>query len=603
MLPESLIPTPLIHIHERPPVIIAVPRAPGRFRGLQILSVLLGLLARLGWWRLTGQLNPKKAGAETRRRLERLGGMWIKFGQLMSMRVDLFSGEFWGELSQLQDRAHGFPSEHARAIIAQELGGPIEGYFSELDAEPVAAASTAQVHRARLLKEGVEVAVKVQRPDIARSTAQDMKLFASIVRFLEIFGIASYLQWGRMKKELQQIIAEELDFRYEASSIRRMRHSLKKHHIYIPKPFAAISTTRMLVTEFLRGVPMSDYIHMLSNDSARVAAWREENGINPDYVGRHLALSLLRQIFEDNLYHGDLHPGNIMLLRDNRTALIDLGTVGITDNEFLGRYRIFIRSVGELNFAKAADALLLLGDVVPAENLNNLRTELIQILRVWSFRTYVTNLPFQDRSLSTVSTALLQILAAAKVTPDWSFLRIRRTEYTLDRSIIYLAPDINYPKIARHYFRRSDGRRLKHFIAHGPARAAEGLITAVHMGRHALEETLFTESVIRRDAITLESSLSIASYFVKVLLSQLIVGLVVFGLLAAACFLYQRSTASVGPPLGALFQDLFGHVPKLGSLTWLLILAADVYLLWIVRRLRARLRAGQAEAWTKREFK
>src|SRR6516165_12824408 len=125
MLPERLVPTPLVFTDEHP-VIITIPIAPSSFRGLEILSVLLVLFAKLWWWRLTGRFNPAKAGAETRRRLEQLGGMWIKLGQLLSLRVDLFSKEFWTELSQLQDRAHGYPPNQARAIIEEELRCPIE---------------------------------------------------------------------------------------------------------------------------------------------------------------------------------------------------------------------------------------------------------------------------------------------------------------------------------------------------------------------------------------------------------------------------------------------------------------------------------------------
>ncbi|HTG03210.1 MAG TPA: AarF/ABC1/UbiB kinase family protein [Bradyrhizobium sp.] len=589
MLPEDLVPTPLIRSDEWPAIVITAPDPSLHFRSLRIVIVLLGLVVRLGWWRLSRRYDPKKAGLETRRRLEQLGGMWIKVGQLLSLRVDLFSNEFWAELSRLQDHAHGFLAAKARATVEEDLGGAIENFFSEFDPEPFAAASTAQVHRARLLDNGVEVAVKVRRPEIEGQIESEMKLLGRIVWVLETFGIASFLHWNAMKKELQQIMLEEIDFRYEASTISRIARTLKKHRVYVPEVFKAVCTKRVLVTELLRGVLMSDYINMLGKDPARVAAWREENDIDPDRIGHRLLFSLLRQIFEDNLYHGDLHPGNIMLLRNNRAALIDLGAVGFTDKEFLGRYHLFLRSVGELDFAKAADALLLLGDNVPIDNLDPLRTELIRVLRNWSLRTHASALPFHDRSISMVSTKLLQILASAEVTPDWSFLRIRRAEHTLDASIIHLVPDVNYSKIAKRYFRGYDRRRLERFVVNGPARVATGVIDAVEMGDHAIEQTLFTASVVRRDALVLEASISKFSYIFVVLFTQFIIALVLAGVVSLICFMHQHPVAGISALTEPLYFDLFDVVPQLSPSSWLLILFGDAYLVWIAWRLRSRL--------------
>jgi ubiquinone biosynthesis protein len=590
MLPEGLIPTPLLRNDERLPIEITVRSAPSKFRSLQILAVISGLLARVCWWRITRRYSPEKAGAETRRRLEHLGGMWIKLGQLLSLRVDLFSNEFWSELSQLQDRAQGFSPAVARASVEEQLGGPVENYFSEFDPEPFAAASTAQVHRARLRQNGIEVAVKVQRPDISRSVTRDMELINRAAKLLELLGIAPHLHWNRMRKELQQIMKEEVDYRYEASNLRRMSRSLKRHRVRVPDVFSDLCTKRILVTELLRGVLMSDYIFMSTKDPARLSAWRKENGVEPESVGRRLIYSLLRQIFEDNLYHGDLHPGNIMLLRDSRVALIDLGTVGFTDNQFLGRYHLFVRSVGTLDFAKAADSLLLLSDAVPDECVSWLRAEMIQTLRNWSLRTHVTTLPFQERSISLVATSMVQILAAAKVAPDWSFLRIRRAEHTLDASIIHLAPRTNYTKIARRYFQRYDSRRLEQFVADGPARAAGGAVAAVEMGYYALEKTLFTASVVRHDALAIESSISQSTYFFKVVLTQMIVTLVAIGLAAIICLVHQHPIRAGHALTESLYPHLFDNAPQLDSSTWLWVLAACVYLIVVTWRLRAKFR-------------
>src|SRR5262245_29480650 len=158
MLNPDLIPTRLIEEEEKPPIIIETPLKPSRWRllylGWVFLRFFMGILVLFLRRRMTG----RTFGRRLRREFEKLGGLWIKFGQLLSLRSDVFPREFCVELARLQDQVAGFPAEQARQIIKEELGAPVEVLFEPFEDKPFAAASVGQIHRARLRSEGVWVA-------------------------------------------------------------------------------------------------------------------------------------------------------------------------------------------------------------------------------------------------------------------------------------------------------------------------------------------------------------------------------------------------------------------------------------------------------------
>lgn len=596
MLKENLVPTRLIPTAERRAVITARTVAPPRLRELHIVVRLVALALGLAWLRLVRRYTDAEAGRRTRVLLERLGGLWIKVGQILSLRLDLFPQAFCAELRRLQDQATGFPPEEAFRILEAELGRPLHLCFSEIEEHPHAAASTAQVHRARLLEDGVLVAVKVQRPHVAESVRREMKVFARLVRAVEVFGVASHMRWRGMMHEIEQIMVEELDFRYEASNLARMAKTLRHHHIHVPVVFSRFSTARVLVTEFVEGVLMSDYIQVAAADPHRLLAWLAENDVEPDRVGRRLVTSLLRQTFEDNLYHGDLHPGNIMLLRESRVALIDLGTVGVTDGDFLAKYYVFMRALGEGSFAKAADTLLLLGSNVPPARVDDMREELVRAMRSWTARTYVQSLPYHEKSVSTVAAALVRILASYQSSPDWAFLRVLRAEQTLDASLIHLMPGSNYTKLLGRYVRRAERRRLRSLGRDGrlAAKLWSALGAGASLAEDAVETSALTAATVRREALSLEATTGKAAYALELVCRHAAAMLLFGAVMLGVAYLGQHHPAWLPWGIDVRFAAALSAIPRLDPLWWIALLAIDLYLWRLMRRLGARFGAKEA---------
>src|SRR5262249_24032011 len=210
-------------------------------------------------------------------------------------------------------------------------------------------------HRARLRATGQAVAIKVRRPHVAHAMESDLRFVRALCGVFDFLGILREAHLGDFIQELTSAMREELDYRLEATSLQRMRRSLRGHGVDVPEVFVRFSSARVLTMEFVDGVSMAEFIAMREADPERVTLWLAENRIKPRRVGRLLHASLMRQIVEDNLFHGDLHPGNVILLRRSRVALVDFGSIGSLEARFRTLYRLLNRSMADRDFEKTSD--------------------------------------------------------------------------------------------------------------------------------------------------------------------------------------------------------------------------------------------------------
>jgi ubiquinone biosynthesis protein len=574
MLDPALIPTRLIEATEKPPVPIEIPHEPGRFRVLYLAYVFSRFCLSLGWDMLRGRLTRQSFARKLRKEFERLGGLWIKFGQLMSLRSDVFPREFCVEMARLQDQASGFPTEMARQIVREELGSAAEDLFDYFEDEPIAAASVGQIYRARLKHDGTWVAIKVQRPFITWYFYRDMSFVRRLVSLVKRLWFMPDLHWEEMLWELRQILAEEIDFRFEAASTRRMRQNLRRHGIYAPKVFSELCTRKIMVTEFIHAVLMADYIRMLHTDPKRVAAWCLQNNVDPRKLGWRMYNSMWRQMLEDNLFHGDMHPGNIILLRDSRMALIDFGTVGSMEKEYQQKYLLLIRAMAEMDFAKAADLLLMLSGALPPQDLAEVKQKLIRALREWEQRTYIPGLPYREKSMTAVANDLIKTLFQYECSADWSFLRITRAQETVDQSLLHLNPDANYTKLTRKYFQRADWRQRRRMgqpksISSFFRQLVEGLTLPTRLAENAV----FQGWIIRRQAQVFRGGTSKVAYFFAVLFSRAALALMLGSTYFVSVFLHQKHEHLLPNVLASIFGGALDAFPKLTYPIWIVFLA------------------------------
>jgi ubiquinone biosynthesis protein len=456
------------------------------------------------WLRLRRQYTPQASARRLRILIEDMGALWIKVGQLVSLRTDFLSPAMADELSKLQFRTIGFPPEESRQIIRTELGADPDEIFADFDEVPFAAASICQVHMGRLRDSGLQVAIKVQRPYVALDLDRDFRLIERLLGMLNRFKIMPHLKWDSLLWELRQVLREEVDYRYEASNLRRMRKSLKPHGIYVPKVFEDISTQRVLVMEYVPGVLMSDYVEALRGDRPRLDAWLRENNVDPGKVGTRIFRSFFRQLMEDNLFHSDLHPGNVLLLRDSQVCLIDLGSIGSNDINFLRLYALNMAAVGRRDYHRAIDYVFLLCEELPLVDLAPLKAEVIRCYRDWDAKLALDDVPYHERSIASVGGASGKVLIDHKVAASWQFLKISRTWTTLDAALNFLLPEANYVKLIGGYFKEAKERQTQRMKKLG----ASGL--AVRTYSEFAEAGMLHGSTMRRKARDFEGWVGLA---------------------------------------------------------------------------------------------
>lgn len=286
------------------------------------------VIARLGAAVVAWQLAKRRRGPDEARRVislrlrraaEALGPTYIKLGQIISAGEGLFPAELVSEFRLLRDRVAPEPFAAVRAVVEADLGRPLEHVFASFAEEPLAAASIAQVHVARL-RTGEEVVVKVQRPDVARRVRQDLRALAWLAPHLVgRIPVASLANPPALVELFAETISEELDFRLEAENmldIARVLVELGQRGYVIPRPHPTLVTKRVLVMERLSGFAFDD-----------VAGMRAA-GVDTEAVIRTGMIAFMEGALIHGIFHGDLHGGNLFVMADGRTALLDFGITG-----------------------------------------------------------------------------------------------------------------------------------------------------------------------------------------------------------------------------------------------------------------------------------
>lgn len=262
---------------------------------------------------------------------EEAGGSFVKFGQLLAVRVDVLPKEYALEMIGLFDNVKPFPYEQVERIFLQELGATPQKIFKDFQKKPFASASFGQVHGAKLEDDHI-VAVKVLRPGIENKVTVDFLLIDILAFFADIFFKIDALPWKEFAKEFKRWTRNELDYQIEAENMQKMHKNVFiNKDVVIPKVYPQISTKKILVEDYIEGIPLSRVLIGLK-DGRLTPEKLEKRGINIKKVPSIYTQEFLRQFFMDDIFHADPHPGNILILKNDKIALLDFGIIGETIN-------------------------------------------------------------------------------------------------------------------------------------------------------------------------------------------------------------------------------------------------------------------------------
>jgi ubiquinone biosynthesis protein len=317
----------------------------------------------------------KAVGADTHKPeelaedLERMGPTYVKLGQILSSRPDLVPDAYLKALTRLQDKVKPFPFEEVEKTVQTELGARISKAFSEFETEPLAAASLGQVHRAAL-RDGRQVVVKVQRPEIRKQIAEDMEVIDEIVSFLNKhtrFG--RQFQIHKLFEEFQRTLRHELDYQREAINMTVLAENLEEFPlIQVPLPVENYTTRSVLTMDYIRGRKITKLSPLIRLD------------LKGEQLAEELFKAYLKQVLVDGIFHADPHPGNVFLTDDYRIALLDVGMVGRTTPAMQERLLKLLLAVSEINGDEAAEIIIQTSERTEEFDENELRRRINTLL-------------------------------------------------------------------------------------------------------------------------------------------------------------------------------------------------------------------------------
>ncbi len=369
--------------------------------GLKRFGVITGVMIRHGFGDILDRILPQKrdngktclksasydkksfpSPQRVRMALEELGPSFIKLGQILSVRADIFPASYTEEFKKLQDQVPPVSFDKVKNVIETELGLPLNGLFSDFSQVSIAAASVAQVHKARL-KTGEKVAVKVIRPGIEKKIKEDIGIMYFFAERMEkTFEIGRIIGAVNLVREFEKTIFKELDMFTEAGNMERFAANFRDiDEIYIAKVYWSHTSRSVLTMEYIPGIKM-DQVEEI-----------KKAGIDPRQVAMTGLRSFSRQLMDFGFFHADPHPGNTIVMYDGRVSLVDFGIISYLDEETMLEIANIFLGYAEHDYDMVMDAFISAG-IIDEENID-----------LKSFKTDLKDMsePFYGRSLSTIS--------------------------------------------------------------------------------------------------------------------------------------------------------------------------------------------------------
>jgi ubiquinone biosynthesis protein len=337
-----------------------------------------------------------------------LGPIFIKFAQQLSVRPDLLPQQIIQELSELQDNAQPFEASMARSLIEEELGKSIDEMCCSFEDIPIGSASVSQVHKATL-KDGTEVAIKVARPDLDKQLVTDLEILTGLASLLEArIPESRRFKPSKLVEEFAHVIRSESNFKKEIQSIQRFRKSLKGNDlILVPKVFETFSTRKVLTLEYIRG-------KRLSSEACNCFSRERRTELVSAYCR-----NMLHSIFVMGFFHGDPHPGNVLITDQGNLAILDFGAMGRLESRRRLQVLKFLLAI----FDKDLDSLtrVLRENQVLSRNIDEI-----------SFRNQIAEVLDEHLSVSFASINLSKLLGDI-------FSVVRKFEITPPADLLFVA--------------------------------------------------------------------------------------------------------------------------------------------------------------------
>lgn len=530
-------------------------------RTIQVIVILLPVVVRARFVQIRSRFVAKRPDSDRelaralRRVLVRLGGAFVKFGQLLAMRPDLLSQDYIDELSELLDRVPPFSNTMVPDIIRASLGSDPGELFASFSDEPVAAASFAQVYKA-VTKDNFTVAVKIQRPGVAELALLDLRIATTLAAFVDFLGIFNRVRISPIVNEFSVFTREELDYTLEGAHFDLMSSwSTSEGALTVPRVYWDLTTDKILTTDFLTGEWISDLIRAIDIDIGSADAKLAELDTDRNQVAARVFDNALIQAFRFGYFHADPHAGNLVVLQGGTIAYVDFGIVGYLDSEFRTRQLLILEALRNGDLDAYANAVLTLL-TPPPENVDLAAFVILvkQNARTWLTAAFNPHAMLHDRSIASLFTR--NLLAARKMGLSFQTAAIRyyRAISVSELIVLKLNPDFDIRSALTEFTRRE---LANEFVEHSSPASMYHLlgtvrqlaITAPSQILKALTLANATPRIARRTV----SGVATATYWIFYVLSILLFVAAILSLTTSISAAFVLITGPNAPFVSALF--------------------------------------------------
>ncbi|MCA0154246.1 ABC1 kinase family protein [Winogradskyella vincentii] len=373
---------------------------------------------------------------------EELGPTFVKFGQILSNRPDLIPLELTFELEKLQDNVPPMSEEEARRVVETELKNDVNTLFAWFDPKPFASASMAQVHKVTL-HSGKRVALKVQRSGIGEVIEEDIKVMYKIAEVLEnrMPSLKSFDPVG-LVRNFEDSIKKEIDFINESINVQRFYNNIEAdksldQYAHGPQVYPEYTTSKVLALEFIDGIKI-DEVELLA-----------EKEYDIKIIGRRLAISYFKQIFEYGFFHADPHPGNLVVLPNSHICYLDFGMMGSMLPRDISIFGKLFLAITEKDVKRIIQTLQQLSNNAPVKDMRHLEYDINEFLEKYYVRDT------HENELSTILLELKDIIMAHGLRVPTYFFLFARSLVTLEGVINKLYPEMEQFDIVKPYLRKS----------------------------------------------------------------------------------------------------------------------------------------------------
>ncbi len=416
------------------------------YRNINRLRQIITVFAKHGFYRFLDEMNLtsiipilKRINKAERKEVEvsaiprrirlvfeELGPTFIKLGQMLSTRQDLIPDEYVNEFKKLQDEVPPFDIKTVKETIEDELKYPCDVLFDTFDDEPIAAASIAQVHRATL-SDGTKLIAKVQRPRIEKTTETDISILFTLAGLVARYIPA--LEWYNpvgIVEEFSRSMRKELDFIIEAANAERMaRYFEDDPKLKVPKVYWEYTTKRVLIMEYIEGISIGDIPRLKSE------------GYDMGLIAKNSVNIFLKQVLVHGFFHGDLHPGNILILKDNRIALIDFGIVGRINKKMMESFATIFISLLREDYEAIAEEYVEMGLFTGSVDLEEFKRDIRDVVEPYYGR------PLKDVKSGELMLETIRVGMKHGIKVQKEFLLLSRSSMTLEGVARQIDPEFN----------------------------------------------------------------------------------------------------------------------------------------------------------------